>query len=77
MGFGIDVWVDAQCDGRTRARSACGRVESLKLGWRFDVELPHSGRERQIHLVSRLARSGKHQTIWRDTGPERAAQLAA
>ena len=73
MGFGINIGVDAERHGRARARSARRCVESLKLRRRFDVELPDSGSERQVQLVSRLAGSGKHQTIRRDAGPEHAA----
>ena len=77
VGLGIHIRVDAQRDRRARACGARGRVEGLKLGRRFDVELPDPGGEREVHLVSRLAGPGEHQAIRRDAGPESAAQLAA
>ena len=77
VGLGIDVGVHAERDRRAHVQRAGGRIQGLKLGGRFDVELSHPAGERQVHLVPRLAGPGKHQSFRRDAGLERAAQLAA
>ena len=80
----ILAWVFGSMSGLTRTETLAVRPllvaiaeRSCEFGFRFDVDAKDAGIDRGGELGRGLADAGEHDPVGRDTGGERALELAA